>query len=98
MFSGNANWIWIARTRRPYNTYACFRRTFSARRTKRATLRITADSRYDVFINGHWLGHGPTRSWPSPWPVDEYAIGHLLRDGDNVIAVLVTHFNIDTFQ
>ena len=28
-----------------------------------ARLRITADSRYELSVNGEWLGHGPARSW-----------------------------------
>src|SRR5207244_1575667 len=59
---------------------------------------ITADSRYEVFVNGQWLGHGPIRSWPSPWPVDRYDIRHLLQPGKNVVAVLVNHFGISNFQ
>jgi hypothetical protein len=63
---------------------------------RRGVLRITADARYEVYLNGQWVGHGPVRSWPSPWPVDEYEVS--LRAGRNVLAVLVTHYGISTFQ
>ena len=61
-------------------------------------MRITADSRYELYVNGTFVGHGPVRAWPSPWPVDEYDVRHLLRAGRNVVGVLVTHFGISTFQ
>lgn len=63
-----------------------------------ATLYITADSRYEVYLNGHWLGHGPVRSWTSPWPVDEYDLRGLYRPGSNVLAVLVQSIGMGTFQ
>ena len=99
LFSAGAKWIWIDKPPRAVNQYACFRRTIElAKPPKAATVRITADSRYELYVNGHFVGHGPPRAWPSLWPVDEYAIGHLLVAGRNVVGVLVTHYGISTFQ
>ena len=99
-FADEAHWIWLENDQRDKNGYACFRRRFtvSNRNVQTAQLRITADSRYDAFLNGQWIGHGPVRSWPSPWPVDIYDVSHLLRPGENVLSVLVHHFGISTFQ
>src|SRR2546430_12326028 len=99
MFDPRAHWIWIPRQQQSYNVYACFRRRFAITNSvSAASIRITADSRYDLYVNGQFVGHGPVRSWPSPWPVDQYEVGHLLRPGQNVIAVLAHHFGISTFQ
>ena len=99
LFDAKASWIWSARATRPFNNFVCFRRALDIKgQAKEARLRITADSRYEVFVNGEWIGHGPPRSWPSPWPVDEYDLSGLLRPGRNVVAVLVQHFGISTFQ
>jgi len=100
LFNRQTKWIWLPRpSSRRRNTYVCFRRSFSIKGPVRSgELRITADSRYEVYINGHWLGHGPIRAFPSLWPVDIYDVRHLLKPGKNVIAVLVHHFGISTFQ
>ncbi len=99
MFSPDANWIWLAKKDRDKNSYAVFRRSIDLPSLpKSATVAITADSRYELYINNTFLGHGPVRSWPSPWPVDTYDIRHLLIAGKNQIEILVTHFGLSTFQ
>lgn len=97
--ASGAAWIWSDRADRPYNNFVCFRRQIDVTETPRqAELWITADSRYEVYVNGQWIGHGPPRAWDSPWPVDRYDIRAALTPGHNTIAVLVQHFGIGTFQ
>lgn len=99
LFSSAARWIWSSAATRPYHNIVLFRRTFEvAGNASAARLWITADARYEVFVNGQWLGHGPARAWQSPWPVDPYDLRGALRPGKNVIAVRVQHFGIGTFQ
>src|SRR5207248_1093970 len=94
-----AQWLWLDKPHRDKNSYACFRRTLELPKVPDAAkLRITADSRYELWINGQFVGHGPVRSWPSPWPVDEYEVASLLNPGKNTVGILVTHFGISTFQ
>jgi alpha-L-rhamnosidase len=97
--SANAAWIWCDAATRPHHNVVCFRRTFDLDAVPRvASIAITADSRYELFVNGAWPGFGPRRSWPSPWPVDEYDVASLLRPDTNVVAVLVHHPGLSTFQ
>lgn len=97
--AARAAWIWSAAAHRPYHNVVCFRRAFDLDAAPReARIAITADSRYELYVNGEWLGFGPQRSWPSPWPVDEYDVASLLRPGRNVVAVLVHHPGLSTFQ
>ena len=99
LFPPQTQWIWLSQAQRDKNSYACLRRAIELQEMPRAaTVRVSADSRYELWINGQFVGHGPVRSWPSPWPVDEYDVRHLLRPGKNVVGVLVTHFGISTFQ
>ncbi|MDR3709187.1 MAG: family 78 glycoside hydrolase catalytic domain [Capsulimonadaceae bacterium] len=98
-FSHSPSWIWSDDSGKTQNLFLAFRRVLDLpAQPESAVVRITADSRYELFVNGEWLGHGPARSFPSPWPVDSYDIAHLLREGPNVVAVLVNHFGISTFQ
>ena len=60
------------------------------RPTRRA--RITADSRYVLWVNGHEVGRGPARSQPYRQRYDSYDLAPYLSVGRNVIAVLVTYY------
>jgi len=94
-----AQWIWSGRTTSRYNNFVCFRRIIEVGGPlKSGRLKITADSRYEVWINGQWLGHGPPRSWVEPWTVDAYDLAGMLVPGKNVIAVLVQEIGLGTFQ
>ncbi|WP_219838356.1 family 78 glycoside hydrolase catalytic domain [Paenibacillus sp. R14(2021)] len=97
-----ASWIWGEGKASPRNEWRCFRKTFhyeGAAPRSETKLRLTADSRYVLTVNGVQVGRGPIRSFPSELPYDEYVIGHLLNAGeDNTIAVLVMHYGLATFQ
>ena len=56
---------------------------------RRAIFRLSADSRYRLWVNGTFVGRGPERSWPSFVAVDEQEITKLLRPGLNRLAVQV---------
>ena len=99
MFSPSASWIWHGPSDAPHQRVLAFRRSFEIESDPNdAKVRITADSRYELFVNGRSVGQGPPRSWIEPWTVDEYDLGACLRRGENSIAVRVTHFGISTFQ
>ena len=98
-FDSRARWIWLSKGARPENQIACFRKTFDITSVpSSAKLNITADARHEVYVNGQFMGHGPVRSWPEIWSVDEYDIAPMLRRGKNVVSVLVIHWGISTFQ
>lgn len=94
-----AQWIWDNSGEHPRNYWLAFRKTFNVPEDyEEANLHITADSRYFLYVNGQFVGWGPVRSWPFEQFYDTYSIKHLLIPGENVIAVLVTHYGISTFQ
>ncbi|WP_227793461.1 family 78 glycoside hydrolase catalytic domain [Paenibacillus guangzhouensis] len=96
----HAHWIWAEGEASPRNEWRCFRKTFAipADGIAYASLRITADSRYVLYVNGTRIGRGPVRSWPFEQSFDTYEVGHLLKPGEsNSIAVLVMHYGVSTF-
>ncbi|MFP4028751.1 MAG: family 78 glycoside hydrolase catalytic domain [Candidatus Brocadiia bacterium] len=98
-FDENARWIWNDRSKRPANNFACFRRCFTVKDVvEEAQILITADARYEMYLNGSWIGHGPIRSWPSSWRVDRYDLTGFLQPGDNVLAAIVQDIGVGTFQ
>ncbi|MDQ8734400.1 family 78 glycoside hydrolase catalytic domain [Paenibacillus sp. LHD-38] len=101
----NASWIWGGEAVSPRNEWRCFRKSFVVDQStdgitspSNTTLRISADSRYVLYINGKQVGRGPVRSWTVEQFYDVYEVGHLLVPGQvNTIAVLVLHFGVSTF-
>lgn len=82
-----APWIWSSQS--SPNSYCCARGVFS-RETPvlRATLKVAADSRYQCWVNGRYLGQGPT---PFRLPhvfFDSYDVTERIVAGSNAIAVL----------
>ncbi|WP_190813950.1 alpha-L-rhamnosidase-related protein [Saccharopolyspora pogona] len=70
-----------------------FRRTLTLPAVPAAVpARISADSRYRLFVNGAAVGQGPQRSQPHRIRFDERDLAPLLRAGTNVLAALVTFF------
>lgn len=90
-------WIWASDSLTARNRYVRFRAEFDWREGECA-LRITADSRYHLYVNGAVVGFGPVRSWPNHWKFDEYELAPFLHKGRNVIAVLVNHYGTGNFQ
>jgi len=97
---GKAKWIWIQP--QGYDLFNCFmqaRRVFSLDRApRRAKIRITADSRYRLYVNGRHVCRGPARGFQETWPYDEVDIARFLRKGNNVIAALVHSYGCTTNQ
>lgn len=95
-----AQWIWGGDEASPRNEWRCFRTSFAcpADYAGSAQLAISADSRYNLYVNGQWVSRGPNRSWPKEQSYDPCEIGHLLRPGQvNTIAVLVLHYGVANF-
>lgn len=57
-----------------------------------ALIRLTADSRYVLFVNGTEVGRGPVRSQPRRLQYDVHDLGPYLRTGSNTILALVTYY------
>lgn len=100
-----ARWIWweapdldgaFARGEppsRPPDGFGFLRTTVELRRPPaRARCRVTADSRYLLWVNGTLVGRGPVRSQPWAWTFDEYDIAALLHDGANAVGALTRHY------
>lgn len=92
-----AQWIW----HKCYsgNSYVLFRKEFQLPPgVKKGQVRISADSRYILYLNGQRLGQGPARSWPWQQEYDLYDVGSELLAGTNVLAVMVNYFGVSTFH
>nr|MDO8086860.1 family 78 glycoside hydrolase catalytic domain [Candidatus Sigynarchaeum springense] len=75
------------------NRFGMFRKCFTlSDAIDSATLDITVDGRYELFVNGQYLGRGIYRCNKHNWYYDEYDIARFLHGGKNVICVIVQFF------
>src|SRR5262245_56161319 len=92
-------WIWTTGEASPRNAYVHFRKAFTLERVpKAAHVHLTADSRYQLFVNGAFVGRGPVRSDRRWLYYDTWDVAPHLKAGRNVVAVLVHHYGEFTFQ
>jgi len=69
-----ANWIWYEGEVSPRNFYLYAKKEVEVPApVKRAEFNCSADSRYQLFINGILIGRGPARSDPRWQSYDTYA-------------------------
>ncbi len=96
-----ARWIWRPDIEREddYNRWIMARRSFKVDELPRtAWLRATADTRYQLFINGAFVVDGPVKAHPEEYRYDRIEVARFLKTGVNVIALRVHHWGRDTAQ
>lgn len=80
------------------NRHILFRKKFEISDFKSATLRITADDFYKLYINGAFVTQGPRSSYHTAYNYNEIDVSKYLKCGENVIAVhtyyqgLINHY------
>lgn len=90
--------IWKEGEVSPINSYVRFRKVFELQgKVQSSQLKIFADSRYKLFVNGKYVGFGPARFDPEYPEYDTYEVKDFLREGKNCVAILVHHYGVDTF-
>ncbi len=85
-----AKWIWPnpAAWYDIVNCYAFFRQPFNLDNVpEKATIYITADQAYKLYINGTYICRGPARGHQENMPYDEIDVTKYLKKGKNLIAV-----------
>jgi alpha-L-rhamnosidase len=78
------------------NVYCLLRRIFSVSDDlERATMNITVDSRYKLFINGKYVGRGLNRCEAYYWYYNTYDVKPYISKGKNVIAIHARFYGED---
>ncbi len=89
--------VWAEGRQTEMNLSIGFRGVFQAEKTQSFHLKITASTLYRVFLNGEFLGYGPARAGHGYYRVDMYDLSKKVRKGENILAVEVAGYNINTF-
>lgn len=73
----------------PRNRFMRFRKSFLCEKSlHRAEIRLFADTHYVAWLNGRFIGRGPSRSDPTWTYYDVLDVTEFLRPGRNVLAVM----------
>ncbi len=73
-----------------------FRKSFDLERVEdEFIIHVSADNRYQFYVNGTPVGRGPARSVPAHWNFETYDIAPLLQPGKNVLAARVWNWGND---
>ncbi len=87
---------WITHPDAPANGRVTlhFRRDFTLKvRPAHATIRVSADNRFILFVNGTRVGAGPSRGDLAHWRYESFDIASLLVQGENRIAAIVWNWD-----
>lgn len=69
------------------NRHVLFRKTFTLDSFHSATLKITADDYYKLYVNGRFVTMGPGASYPQCYNYNEIDLSSYLSVGENTVAV-----------
>jgi alpha-L-rhamnosidase len=89
--------VWAEGRQTEMNLTLGFRGVFQVKKSQKFSLKITASTLYRVFLNGEFLGYGPARAGHGYYRVDDYDLSQKVRKGENIVAVEVAGYNINTF-
>ncbi|MFB6173682.1 MAG: alpha-L-rhamnosidase N-terminal domain-containing protein [Halobacteriales archaeon] len=86
-----ARWIWTGEEAQPDNAYIHARAEVSLEEFEAADLHITADTRYELYVNGERIGRGPVQSQPYYKYYDTRDVTESLEPGTNCVGVVVNY-------
>jgi alpha-L-rhamnosidase len=58
------------------------------------TVRVSADNRFILYVNGHRVGDGPARGDLTHWRYEQFDLSPYLRPGHNLITATVWNFGV----
>jgi hypothetical protein len=93
------HWIWASAADGKQNVYACFRFAFDLEFIPRtASLHLSADNEYRLWINGREVAEGPARCFPERQCLDSPDVRGRFRKGRNCICIWAYHFGDISFR
>lgn len=92
-----ARWIWLPDydDTSPEGKIVLFRRHFQVRHVPELPtfVRVSADTRYCLYVNGIGVSVGPCKSYPERWYFEQVDIRPFLKIGENVLSAKVLRFS-----
>ena len=69
------------------NLHTLFKKEFDFYGAKKVIIRLTADDYFKLYINGEFVGQGPTAGYPFCYYYNEFDVTNLLNNGKNEVLV-----------
>jgi hypothetical protein len=91
-----SGWIWNQKqeTDNGMPKLVYFRKTLRLdTKPKMAVVKVSADSRYRLYVNGQSVSFGPCKGDDQVWYADEVDIAPFLKPGENVMAAVVLRYS-----
>lgn len=92
----NAKWIWAKAHSTTPNFYMYARKEIEVASVSDAVACVSCSTEYKLYINGRYVGRGPSPCHPSFQYYDSYDIRGYIRPGANVIGVLCYNYGVGT--
>jgi hypothetical protein len=89
---------WLSGKQKEFNYVASFHKSVDLQSFDHARFRIAACSNYRFYLNGEFVGFGPSITAHGFFRVDEYDLSSKLLKGTNVLAIEVCGNNVDCFS
>lgn len=89
--------IWPDGRANEKNLFVGLRATFEAPEGARVVLRVAASTLYRASVNGEFVGHGPARGPHGYYRVDEWDLTGNLVLGENLVALEVAGYNVNSY-
>lgn len=89
--------IWPTGLSEAMNVTCGIRARFQADPRTPALVRVTASSRYRLYVNGLFCGHGPATGPHGYYRVDEWELTPYLSGGANYVAIETAGYNVNSF-
>ncbi|MDH7602933.1 MAG: alpha-L-rhamnosidase N-terminal domain-containing protein, partial [Armatimonadota bacterium] len=92
------SWVWLSDCTPKCNCYVYLRKTFCLpSKPKGASISVAACSKYKLYVNGKYISQGPARAPQGFYYYDTHDITQALTNDENVVALLVHYFGVDTY-
>ena len=85
----DAAWVWHPEVRGNEVAVLMFRTSFTTRRKTKAIFHVSADNRYELYLDGEFLSMGPDRSDTTHWAFASYEVE--LAPGRHRLEALAWH-------
>src|SRR5574344_885001 len=89
--------VWPQGRETEKNLWVGFRATMDVENPDAAVLRMTGSTIARIFVNGRFLGYGPARGPMRFYRVDERPLKGACKAGQNVVAIEVAGYNVNSY-
>ena len=94
-----AKWLWLPQEQRDERDRRVrMRKVFELDRVPETfEALITADAKYNLYVNGQFVHHGPARNTHPVWSFDRIDLASYLKPGKNLIAIQGYQFGVSNY-